>query len=255
MIKKNKSTNKDLNTTKGKLCSICGTEINGRFCHNCGQRITGKKTGFIDIWKALSSGLFHIERGILGVIYELSINPKKVIHNYWEGNRYFYLSPGQMIFYTIFALGLHITFISGEYILGVSVKGEVSEVSILTPQLFLVVLILPLYALTTFLSYFKKRKTFPEHFISATYVFSYGAILSTSICDFIYLVFGFPLNETAAILLLILFIWGSRIFVAKRKWYNYLLGVVIQMLVFLLLVALLVAILFLYTGGKGFKRI
>jgi len=243
-----------MDSTEIKNCSICGTEIIGKYCHNCGQKVTGEKTGHIDILKALSSGLFHIERGILGVISELSINPKKVIYNYWEGNRFFYLSPGQMIFYTIFTLGLHIAFISGEYILGVTIKAEVSEVSILTPQLILVVLILPLYALTTFLSYFKKRKTFPEHFISATYVFSYGAILSTVICDFLYLVFGFPLNNTASILLLILFIWGSRIFVSKRKWYNYLYGVLIQILLFLLLVALLVGIFYLYTGGKGFYK-
>lgn len=229
------------------ICSICETKVIGDFCHNCGQKITGKKTGVKDILKALLSGAFSIERGILGILYELTVNPKRVIENYWEGNRFYFFSPGQLIFYTIFIVGLHIAFVS-DRILGFRV--ELTGISkgfslIFSPQLFFITLVLPLFAITTYLYFYKNKKSFPEHFISATYIFSYGAILWTILSDVVYLSFNLSLVFVVPVFLITLFVSSSRVFTRKKHWLYHLLNVLLQFVLFIILFLLLFGIVYL----------
>lgn len=244
-------------TVTDSFCSVCGTEIIGNYCHHCGQKITRQKTSSLDITKSLLSGFFSIERGIVGILYSLTVKPRKVVENYWKGNRFYYYNPGQMIFYVIFVLGLHIAFVSKDRLLGVHVTVDASGglSAIFSPQFLLIVLILPLYSLTTWFSFIKKHKTFPEHFISATYIFAYGAIIVTILCDMLFLLFAFPLENTVIAFFTVLFLWANRIFISTSKWYYHILYLVLQVLVFILLIAVLMGILFLIFGGEGFKRV
>ena len=81
-------------------------KLQGEFCHACGQQATGNKTTSRDVIQAILSGFLSIERGVWGVIQTLTIDPQMVVKNYWHGNRFYYYSPGQMIFYMIFVLAL-----------------------------------------------------------------------------------------------------------------------------------------------------
>ncbi len=228
-------------------CSICNTDLIGSFCYNCGQKATFKKVTVKDALKALLSGIFSIERGILGTLKSLTVKPKFIIENYLAGNRLYYFSPGQMIFYAIFIIGLHLAFVSNR-ILGfnVSLQGLSGGIkTILTPQFLFIILILPLYTLTTYLSYIKIKKSLIEHFAANVYLFSYSIIVCTVIGDLAYLVIGLSLNYTTPLFLAFLFIWSSRVYTKSRKWNIFLLSTFTQIVMFIAIIGLLVLVAYL----------
>lgn len=222
-------------------CSICGTEMRGTFCYNCGQKVTRKPPGGWDILASLFGGLLTIDRGFLGIMRDLTVQPRKVVENFWVGNRYYYLGPGQLVFYAVFVCGLHIAFVAPG-ILGfdLSVAGVDKPVQmLLTPQLLFIVFLLPVFALTTYISFLRRKLSFAKHFVSATYIFAYGTIVCTIFFDLLGLLV--VLNDSAILFwfLILLFIWASRVLVSQKKWFMYMLMVVVQVLVFFAIQAVL----------------
>ncbi len=232
---------------KEEHCYNCQSKLIGSYCHTCGQKSTNKRTRFFDVFNALFSGIFSLERGLPGTLFKLVTQPQKVVQSYWKGFRQFYFSPAQMIVYTIFVLGLHIAFVSPQ-VLGVNVgiTGISKEASsIFNPQLFFIILILPLLAVTSFLTFIKAKKTLAEHFILAIYIFTSWAIICTIISDFANLVFGLEIDQFNILYLFLMFLWNSRVMASARPWYYHLLFALAQVLVFATIIALLISILYL----------
>ncbi len=216
----------------------------GEFCHSCGQQSTGRKTSLKDMFGALLSGFLSLERSVFGTVWQIFLNPKKVIRNYWDGYRNYYHRPGSLIFYVIFIFGLHLNFIDNEILgLKVSLTGVSDKVAVVfSPQVFFLTLILPLLTLSTYLAHWKQRRSIPEHFISATYIFAAGAIIFTIVSDILYLSFG--LGSSTLLFLGLLFLWSARTHSSKTKWYHILLNSLLEVLTFLLIVIIFLGLLY-----------
>jgi hypothetical protein len=233
-------------------CSNCGHALEGVYCSYCGQKNTNKKTSWLDATGALASGLLSMERGIFATILEVIQNPKKVVEVYWSGGRYFYQSPGQMIFFVVLVLGIHLLFVDSR-ILGFQVQlSEVPEAyrGLLNPQLVFVALILPFTALTTRLYFFRRKRSFPEHFISAVYIFSTWAIVLTIISDLASLMVDIWPGIIVILFLALIFTWSSRVFSERPGFGRLMLNTHLQLLIFIVILVLAFALFFILGIGK-----
>lgn len=233
-------------------CSICETQLEGDFCHQCGQKFTGHRVNVIDLLSAFFSGLLSLERGILGNVKLLFLKPQFVVENYWHGYRKYLYAPGQMIFYALLIIGLHASLVD-TYILGLDVELDIKEETwrvFLSPQLFFILFLLPLYALTSYVVFFKLKKSFLEHLIASTYSFSFIAIMSTIIGDVLYYFDVVSLSFSTYIFLIGLFIWSTRIFASKKKWYLKIAFFFLQSILFL---AVIMAILLTLVGTENIQ--
>ena len=222
----------------------------GPFCHTCGQQNTGKKTTIKDMIAALLSGFFSLERSAFGTMWKVLVNPKAVIHNFWQGYRNYYYRPGSLIFYVIFVIGLHLNFVNAQILgVNVSLSGVSKEMAVIfSPQVFFLLLILPLLSSATYLTHRNQKRSFPEHFISATYVFATWAVIYTIISDTLLLLFG--IDPSTLLFLALLFIWSSITHTKSSKWYWVALNTLFEILVFILIIVVFLSLLYLVSPGS-----
>jgi len=236
-------------------CSNCSHKLEDSFCTKCGQKNTISRTGWLDILKALASGLLSMERGIFGTLRDVIRDPKKVVEVYWAGGRHYYQSPGQMIFFVILVLGLHILFVDSR-ILGFQVQlTNVPEAyrGFFNPQLLFVALVLPFMALTSRIYFFRKKRSFPEHFIGAVYIFSTWAITLTIVSDVFSLFIDFRPEIIVLIFLALIFIWNSRVYTNGKVFLRSVLNSIIQLLIFtLILLSMFSAIILIGIGESNY---
>ena len=233
-------------------CSICDTHLKGPFCHQCGQKYTGSKISFLDLIHAFLSGLLSVERGIAGNFKNLLLKPRFVVENYAYGYRKQLYSPGQMLLYALLVVGLHVSLVDS-YILGVDIELDINESwwkIFVSPQLLLILFILPFYSLTTFMVFFKEKKSFLEHFIAATYSLSFSAIISTILGDILYYLYLVELSFSSLLFLVSLFLWSTRIFAPRKRWY---VQVGLFFLQFLIFLAAIAAMLLVLAGTENFQ--
>jgi len=74
-------------------CKNCKTNFKGKFCYNCGQKAS---VGELSMKELLHEGwhsFTHTDKGILKLIKDLTLHPKTVYLNYFNGQRKKYFSP------------------------------------------------------------------------------------------------------------------------------------------------------------------
>jgi len=233
-------------------CSNCSFQLKGTYCSNCGQKSTGKKTNWLDVFGALASGLLSMERGILATILEVIRKPKRTVEIYWSGGRFYYQSPGQMIFFVILILGIHILFVDSR-ILGFQVQlSNVPEAyrGFFNPQILFIALVLPFTALTSWVYFYRKKRTLPEHFIGAVYIFSTWAIVLTIFSDILSFFFDFRPELIVLAFLSLIFIWTSRLYSNRTAPIILVGNTVLQILVFIIILLLIFGVFLLFGIGN-----
>jgi len=233
-------------------CSNCSFQLKGAYCSNCVQKSTGRKTNWLDVFGALASGLLSMERGILATILEVIRKPKRTVEIYWSGGRFYYQISGQMIFFVILILGIHILFVDSK-ILGFQVElTNVPEAyrGIFNPQILFIALILPFTALTSWVYFYRKKRTLPEHFIGAVYIFSTWAIVLTIFSDILSLFFDFRPELIALAFLSLIFIWTSRLYSNRMAPIILVGNTVLQILVFVIILLLIFGVFLLFGVGN-----
>jgi hypothetical protein len=228
-------------------CSQCSTQLIGAFCHACGQQATMQKTSYRDVVSALSSGVFSIERGIFSALYTLIVDPATLVRRYWQGDRLYFYSPAQIVFYTLFILGLHLTFIDKKILgLNVAVSGISSDVqTVFSPQLLLILLIVPLLSFSTYLCYFRRHHSLAEHVISALYNFCGWAIIWTILADIYALSLDKNIPGLSIVFLLCLFWTSVRVCAPNQSWWQKLLSLVLLVCIFIAVFLCLLGALYL----------
>ncbi|NHM02861.1 DUF3667 domain-containing protein [Flavobacterium difficile] len=171
-------------------CLNCNEKLIGKFCFNCGQksdthRITLKHFLFHDILH----GVWHIDKGILFTIKEALTRPGQAALDYIAGKRIRYYN----VFYLILILiGLNI-FLSNQYdkmaseYLGTVVdsanaKGKAINDFLTTNSKLIIFLIVPLFALNSFILFRRKKLNISEHFILAGMIYL-GILILTFIVE------------------------------------------------------------------------
>lgn len=229
-------------------CSVCQTEVLGLYCYNCGQKITRKRLTFKTLIAEFSESVFSLEKTLFQTLYSLLVKPKQVIVNYWEGNRNYYYSPGRMTMLAIFIIGINLFFVDKE-ILGVSINmtGISKEASFfISPQVFFILLMLPLISITTYLTYFKQKHHLLEHISAVTYIFAYWAIVITLIWDLLEIIINDDVMGAFVLFCACVFIWTASVFTNSRKWYRVILNTLAEIFVFWLLILSILGILYLF---------
>ncbi len=146
-----------------KFCDICDIDLFGNYCHNCGQKVSGKKLGLIEIIQDFLNDTFSLEKAGLGTMLLILKSPKKVINNYWEGNRRYYTSPFKLLIYASLIIGLHVTY-NKNLIFGLAFTND--------PKIFFIFLFLMVFTVSSYIQYYKRGFSFLETLIANTYLFS-----------------------------------------------------------------------------------
>jgi hypothetical protein len=230
-----------------EICSQCHTKLIGDFCHQCGQQATAIKTNYRDVLAALLSGVFSVERGIFNVLKVLLFNPAILIRRYWRGDRLYFYSPAQIVFYTLFVTGLHLSFFDKKLLgLNVGLSGLSQEaMTVFSPQLLLIVLLVPLLMLSTYLTFYKEKYSLAEHFISAIYLFCGWTIILTVTSDLLFWLSGVYFNWLTLLFLLCFFWWSSRVYKPRANVLIQLTYFCLQIFIFIFSIGFLMGMLYL----------
>ncbi len=86
------------------ICTNCKTPFEGKFCFNCGQKSSVGELKLHNLLHELWHSVTHTDKGILKLIKDLLIQPKKVYFGYFAGKRKTYFSPATFFLITATAL-------------------------------------------------------------------------------------------------------------------------------------------------------
>jgi hypothetical protein len=167
-------------------CLNCSETITANFCSNCGQ----KKFKRIDrkyIWDELQYTVFHTNKGFLYSVKQLVKNPGKTAREFIGGNRVNHYKPILLLF----VLSGISTFISYKFLNFRTVlesyfakqhmnTGFMSDfMSFISSYNSLIMLMLvPLFALTTKISFNRWGHNYYEHLVMNTYILCFYTILN-----------------------------------------------------------------------------
>lgn len=168
-------------------CKHCNELITRNFCDNCGQ----KKYKRIDkkyIWDELQYTFLHMNKGFLYSVKNILINPGKTAKAYIDGNRVNHYKPilltfvlsGIAAFISYKFLGLNE--IMSQYYAKNNMNSKFMNVYlslISSYSAFFMVLLIPIFALTTKIAFKKMGHNYFEHIIMNAYILSYYTIVTT----------------------------------------------------------------------------
>ncbi|RAV98304.1 DUF3667 domain-containing protein [Pseudochryseolinea flava] len=172
------------------VCKNCDTAFDGKFCSNCGQNAHVHRITVGHMAHELSHAITHADKGFLLLVKELLYRPGFVAKEYLEGRRKKYFNPFSFLV-IMSALSAFITYKSG-YLqqAGDGHRGpsnmyyqEAMQLSINYGKLIGLVVIVPLYALISWLFFWKPRYNYAEHFVLQSY--SIGMYYVVSVLIFI----------------------------------------------------------------------
>lgn len=222
-------------------CTICDTTLTGKYCHICGQYNTGRKITFRELIGDFIAGIFSFERSVLATMWLLIRRPATIVHNYWAGWRGYYHSPGKITVYAAFIVGLHFLFIGNEF-LGLNVK-----FTNIPPQIGLIIVLIPLYSLSSKITFFKRKHTYLEHLISMIYLFSTWIIIFILLDLIQRFLLGNIFDEAMfASYIIVMFFWSAWVYASDSKWYILLVYTLIQIIILLLIVAVIIGSIYLF---------
>ncbi|MFN3529902.1 MAG: hypothetical protein ACK417_08295 [Bacteroidia bacterium] len=233
-----------MNPALPEKCTICQTPLQGSYCHGCGQKHGGKEAG---VWLLLQESLatfFSLEKSGLATIWALLSKPRNVVMNYIQGNRGYWQSPNKLIFYALIIYGLHVIWKNNE-VLNMSFDLEG-----INPSWFFLALVLPFLVVSSWLLYVVKKTKMAHHLISVSYFWALWFILITLLGDALDGLFEreFPMIDFAVFLLLVSW-YEARVFASHYNWWKQALLALTQVLLFFILLALLVGVIYL-AGGR-----
>lgn len=224
-------------------CPNCNIAFQGKFCHQCGQKYVAKRVTFWNIISDYFVQIFSFERSGIATFAQIIVAPQKIIFHYLNGYRNYYQSPGRLLLYFITIAGLYV-FLVSEKLFGMSISvGELS------PQVGLIVILIPLLTLSSYLTYLKSKRHFGEHFIAQTYLFAVFGIIVIIMEGLLRKLFDQDIEfNVFGILILAIVLWTSFVFSQNRKWYIYVLNTLLNTIVFILIIALILMVAY-YFGG------
>lgn len=167
-------------------CQNCNEVINGSFCSSCGQ----KKYKRIDkkyIWDEIQYTVLHTNKGLLYSIKSVLKNPGKTAKEFIDGNRVNHYKPILLVF----VLSGLSTFLSfkvlnlKEIMTGYFTKQNLNSdlmvdifSSFSSYNAILMLVSLPLFAITTKIAFSNWKHNFYEHIVMNAYILSFYTLIS-----------------------------------------------------------------------------
>lgn len=167
-------------------CLNCSETITANFCSNCGQ----KKFKRIDkkyIWDELQYTVLHTNKGFLYSLKRLIKNPGKTAREYINGNRVNHYKPILLLF-LLSGISTFISFkvLDFNHVLGTYFAKQKMNSGFMSDfmsfissynSLFMLLLV-PLFALTTKIAFRSWGHNYYEHLVMNTYILSFYTVLN-----------------------------------------------------------------------------
>lgn len=158
-------------------CSNCGARLAGRYCHCCGQPLLASRWTTGKILREVTQQLADLESGWLHTFTTLLQRPASLVLDYWRGRTACYSRPFRYVFVCT-AITVLLGFLLGiddlmqqrfqpaelEERVGAALLAE-ADAQFDSWLNALVLLLVPVNALTSLLLFRKHRRTYGEHLI------------------------------------------------------------------------------------------
>ena len=158
-------------------CKNCEHEFEGKYCNNCGQKADTPRINAHYLWHEIQHGIFHVDKGVLYTVKELFIRPGFSVKEYIQGKRINHFKPIAFVFIMAGILGLlrhylHIN--TSESIIENNNHPAILETFIKLGNSNLgicLLILLPFYALSSRIAFWKSSYNFFEHLILNAFLF------------------------------------------------------------------------------------
>jgi len=150
------------------ICKNCGNEFEGNFCNNCGQPADTHAIDTHFVMHDLSHGILHVHGGLFYSARELFTRPGHAIRDYIEGKRVRHYKPISMLvvlatFYGLFYYTFEIDMFLGK-------SDNLFDYKMVNEWIghhfpIIILLQLPIFALSSYLVFRKQGYNYYEHVI------------------------------------------------------------------------------------------
>lgn len=175
------------------ICKNCGHSIDGNFCSHCGQNSKVGRINFPNFLNQVSESILQIDKGFFFTLKELFVRPGNSLKEFLSGRRKNHFKPiaYALTLSTLYFLLTQITdqntwiddLISG-WIEGAEGQVSVAQIpGVLTwfskNYAYSTLILLPVFSLASYLSFFKFDKNYLEHMVINSYITGHLAIFYT----------------------------------------------------------------------------
>lgn len=172
-------------------CRNCGHTVDGKFCSNCGQNSKVGRINLPAVLNEFSESIFQINKGFFYTLRELCIRPGESLKEFLNGKRKNHFKPIAYLL-TLSTLYFLITQATNQntwiedLITGWMNGATEQNAGVGIPKIatwfaknyaYTTLILLPLFSLASFLSFFKFGKNYFEHFVINSYITGQQAIL------------------------------------------------------------------------------
>ena len=167
--------------------------MEGNFCSHCGQKSSIGRITVANFLQEVSESVFQINRGFFYTLRELFVQPGNSIHEFLQGKRKKHFKPIAylIVLSTVYFLIAQITDQNtwlGDIITGwmrgateQDANADLPEIAswFLINYAYATLLLLPVFSLASYLSFFPFGKTYLEHIVINSYITGQQAIFYT----------------------------------------------------------------------------
>jgi len=217
-----------------KSCKNCDFEFDGNFCPNCGQKYIDQRFTLRDSFNWLINSVFNLDHGFIPTTVQLITKPGKTINEYLKGITIRYSHPFRFMFIwaTISAIlgaaagSFEDSGVAINEAMGVDEQG-LDRTRFMMKKMnqymnILIMLMIPFYALGSYLLFRKAKNNYAEHLIINAYAISSSVAIGL---PFVMLYFYYPHNTNITTINFIIgVIVVGRIYTQTFKT-NYFLGI------------------------------
>lgn len=226
-----------------KTCTQCNSELLGKYCHQCGQLHSGQQASLLLLLQESLGTFFSLERSGLATIIGLLKNPRRIILNYLEGNRGYFQPPNKLIFYALIIFGLHLSFFDSTVL---NLSFDVEGVS---PSIAFMIIVVPLLSLAGWLLYGPRQHRYADHLVTNSYMVPVWYILLTVFGNVFDSIYQRDWDVVDFLLfMLITPFYSALVFRPKKNKLQQIGLTLLQFLLYFLIIAALVGLIYLMGG-------
>jgi len=229
-------------------CKNCGNGFEGNYCNLCGQPAETHRINFKFLWHDIQHGLFHFDKGIVHSLGHLCWHPGITIQEYLEGKRIGHFKPLSMVLVlaTIYGLLKHFflhevkepakIIINNKSLNSDTINAVFEWVN--SHGAIMALLVVPIYALASYLAYRKEKYNFVEHLVLNAYTSSLRLFITILLFPLVILTQHSSGSDTVSTLTTVLELgvtcWCFLQFFNTLKWTTALKKLIKMYLIFLL---------------------
>ncbi len=230
------------------ICKNCQQKFKGNFCSNCGQKSTIDRINLPYLLKQLSSNVLKLDRGFFFTLKELLFRPGHSIREFLAGKRKAHFKPLAffLIITTTFVFYLNFGIDNTAYDMNVDpfISNSSGNKVINTDRIFFffsdanniaitTLLLLPLFALCSFLVFKKSYYNYYEHLIVNIYITSIIIVILgvfeviTSFFENLQFIFWIQIIPSILGLIYTLWVYVTFFSNRKNKWNTFFLALIV----------------------------